>query len=124
MPTLCSMARRPCPRCQRRKVRVGQGYCRPCHAAYSRAWRKGRPLVGEARRRAIARAYAGVYLRRGKLLRRPCEVCGTSERVEMHHDDYGQPLLVRWLCRTHHLALSSSRKPRARARHRQGVDIK
>lgn len=40
-------------------------------------------------------------LRRGILERAPCEVCG-SENVHAHHDDYSQPLKVRWLCPAHH----------------------
>ena len=54
-----------------------------------------------ARQRANARSYANVYLKRGKLVRQPCEVCGAD--AEMHHDDYSKPLDVRWLCREHHL---------------------
>jgi hypothetical protein len=42
-----------------------------------------------------------VYLKRGKLTRQPCEVCGAV--AQMHHDDYSKPLEVRWLCRGHHL---------------------
>jgi len=37
----------------------------------------------------------------GRLVRRPCEVCG-APKVDAHHDDYSRPLEVRWLCRTHH----------------------
>lgn len=54
-----------------------------------------------ARFKANARAYANTYLRRGHLKRKPCERCG--KRAQMHHDDYRQPLKVRWLCRVHHL---------------------
>lgn len=39
-------------------------------------------------------------IRDGKLIPKPCEVCG--EKAEAHHDDYEQPLLVRWLCFKHH----------------------
>ena len=42
-------------------------------------------------------------LRRGLIQRGPCEVCGASE-VDGHHDDYDQPMRVRWLCRKHHKA--------------------
>lgn len=50
-----------------------------------------------------ARAYARVYLSRGKLTKPDtCERC--SNAPQMHHPDYSQPLLVRWLCRVCHLA--------------------
>lgn len=40
-------------------------------------------------------------IRDGRLTRQPCEVCGAA-RAQAHHDDYGKPLEVRWLCTTHH----------------------
>ena len=39
---------------------------------------------------------------RGKLFKKPCEVCG-KERVEAHHPDYSKRLEVIWLCRKHHV---------------------
>jgi ribosomal protein S27AE len=59
-------------------------------------------LSPEQRRKDNARSYANVYLKRGKIVRGPCERCGGSP-AEMHHDDYGRPLDVRWLCRRCHL---------------------
>ena len=38
----------------------------------------------------------------GRLIRQACEVCGATENVHAHHDDYRHPLQVRWLCRMHH----------------------
>jgi hypothetical protein len=38
----------------------------------------------------------------GKLIKGPCEVCGTTNDVHGHHDDYAKPLDVRWLCNFHH----------------------
>ena len=55
-------------------------------------------------RNAIKRAahiLTGNAIRDGRLLKEPCEVCG-SEVVHAHHDDYAEPLSVRWLCDEHH----------------------
>lgn len=70
-----------------------------------REWRKTHKLSGPALDRAHARNTANVYQRRKKLLKKPCEVCGTTKDVQKHHDDYTQPLKVRWHCRKDHLAL-------------------
>lgn len=43
-------------------------------------------------------------IRRGALVRKPCEVC-SRDKVEGHHDDYSLPLDIRWLCKKHHMAL-------------------
>ena len=52
------------------------------------------------------RAHVAVQraLARGELVKQPCAVCGTTEgRIDAHHDDYSQPLSVRWLCRRDHI---------------------
>ena len=49
-----------------------------------------------------AHVATGNAIRSGKLVKGPCEVCG-SLVVDAHHDDYSKPLEVRWLCRVHHL---------------------
>ncbi len=54
--------------------------------------------IKKIRVRALTRS----YIKNGTLLKLPCEVCGYSDYVEAHHDDYYKPLDVRWLCRTHH----------------------
>lgn len=43
----------------------------------------------------------GNAIRTGRLIRKPCEVCGAA-KAQAHHDDYSKPLDVRWLCTTHH----------------------
>ena len=43
-------------------------------------------------------------MKAGQLEKQGCEVCGT-EAVDAHHDQYDEPLSVRWLCRRHHTRL-------------------
>lgn len=90
-------------------------------ARYERDWAKRRAAADAYQRshpevvRAAKRRYeernpekrraaniANNALRDGKLVRQPCEVCGSTERVHKHHDDYSRPLDVRWLCPKHH----------------------
>ncbi len=92
-----------CSKCQSQEPAPGQRYCRICHAAYMREWRKTHPLTPAQKQKDSCRSYAGVYKRRGRLTPEPCQ-CG-SEDVEMHHGDYTQPLVVAWLCRPCHLEL-------------------
>ena len=63
---------------------------------YTREYRK-RNKLKYAAHNAVNNA-----IRDGRLERQNCEVCGTNEHIEAHHDDYGMPLSVRWLCSAHH----------------------
>jgi hypothetical protein len=45
-------------------------------------------------------------LKTDELVKQGCEVCG-DPAVDAHHDDYSEPLAVRWLCRQHHTRLHS-----------------
>ncbi len=56
-----------------------------------------------------ARAAVTNAIQKGLLVRRPCEQCG-KEPADGHHDDYSQPLTVRWLCRSHHRQLHEDAK--------------
>ena len=49
-----------------------------------------------------ARGVVENEIKYGRLVRKPCEVCGLL-KSEAHHDDYTKPLDVRWLCRSHHM---------------------
>lgn len=65
-------------------------------AESQRVSRRREPGKSNART-AVARA-----LRSGRLVRKPCEVCGAA-KAEAHHDDYTRPLEIRWMCRVHHM---------------------
>jgi len=49
-----------------------------------------------------ARAKANDAVRCGKMVKKPCAVCGTTKRIEKHHPDYAKPLEVVFLCSVHH----------------------
>jgi hypothetical protein len=82
------------------------------HRVASRKEYAQTPAGKEAHRRALlagrlrypdkakARYALSNAVRDGKIERWPCEVCGA--RAEAHHPHYGEPLLVTWLCKTHH----------------------
>jgi len=48
-------------------------------------------------------------IKKGTLIRQPCEVCG-DPRAQAHHDDYSKPLIIRWLCDKHHKNLHRRKK--------------
>jgi hypothetical protein len=64
-------------------------------------WRKQHP---DAYR---AQTAVGNALRDKKLVKMPCEICGTTKDVHAHHKDYSKPLDVTWLCALHHHRLHS-----------------
>ena len=67
-------------------------------AANSQKAKHERP---QARAAHIAVANA---LRDGRLTKKTCHVC-RAKKVHAHHDDYGKPLEVTWLCALHHSRL-------------------
>ena len=57
-----------------------------------------------------ARAILHRAVASGQLKRQPCEVCGATQNVHAHHDDYSKPLDVRWLCASHHQLVHNEMK--------------
>lgn len=70
--------------------------------------------VARGTKQARAQEMVRQARRTGALKQEPCELCSDPETVA-HHDDYGEPLVVRWLCRSHHTlvhnALNAVREP-------------
>lgn len=74
-------------------------------------WRKAHPesvLISSRRdfakrdpEKLRARHKLRYAVRKGRLVRQPCERCGATP-THAHHHDYSKPLDVRWLCRRCH----------------------
>ena len=56
--------------------------------------------------RVSARGKVGYATRTGKLVKRPCVICGAVPALA-HHEDYSKPLEVIYLCPLHHKAIHS-----------------
>jgi len=92
-----------CFKCRKNKKAKGShSYCKSCINLLNRKWRKTHPQTEEQRRKDIARSYAGEYLRRGYIKKKPCKKC-ESNKSQMHHPDYCKPIKIIWFCRKHHL---------------------
>lgn len=97
--------RRLCRICARERTRVWRAKNKAHRANYMREKRRKDPLEAH-KHRVWARVSDAI--RKGKIKRQPCEVCGAH--AEAHHDDYDKPFDVRWLCPTHHRELHQQRK--------------
>ena len=63
--------------------------------------RKPLRYQGDALEKVRCRQATQNAIQSGLLVKGSCEVCGVA-KVDAHHDDYRQPLMVRWLCPKHH----------------------
>lgn len=105
-----NVLRGTCSRCSNPR-RPGQRYCWQCHAEYRRRY-KHAGLSVEAKKKANARRYVNAYVERGNVIRGLCEVCHSPD-TQPHHENYDQPLKVRWLCREHRLHLEGKKMRKA-----------
>lgn len=101
----------------------GLAQCKPCYTAKVKAYRNANIEKVRAYDRERGYRNSPEYLakyreespnkyrahnmvnnaiRDKKLFAKPCEICGITETVHAHHDDYAEPLNVRWLCAAHH----------------------
>jgi hypothetical protein len=87
----------------------------------------GRRVLSSAENWKRSRAIIAVQtaVRKGHLVRQPCEGCG-EPKTQGHHDDYDKPVDVRWRCLPCHqkwqrsLHEEACRKPRSREKSHQG----
>lgn len=84
---------------------AGHRHCLDCSNKSKAATRlRHSELPPEERKKANARSYTNVLIRRGVLMRQPCRDCG-AEKVQPHHPDYNDPRNVVWLCSRCHREL-------------------
>lgn len=91
-----------CSKCDLKKEHDTKRYCASCTNAYNREWRKTHPLSEKQKIKDIVRHKTMMRIRRGLLIRQPCEMCG-CKNVQAHHEDYSKPYQVMWFCRKCHL---------------------
>jgi len=89
-----------CKACHQKKVNENRGNKKLLSfkqvAPHQKFWLQENKLKQKAHRDVN---YA---IQKGKLVRQPCERCGTTKNVVAHHEDYSKPLDVVWLCQHHH----------------------
>ncbi len=86
------------------------GYqCIDCYREY-RQVKKRDPKNKERILKEAVRSFTRNCIKKGILIKGNCKVCGKNENVEAHHEDYGKPLEVIWLCRIHHRELHNGLK--------------
>lgn len=74
----------------------------PINVERRKKYHELRDQDSETIKKIRVRSLTRSYIKAGKLVKMPCEVCAYDKYVEAHHDDYDKPMDVRWLCRNHH----------------------
>lgn len=109
--------------CFAKDNRPGRGHyssCKECKAKYRRA-NKDKLLQSQYERRRQKReelapkrkAWNAMYYaaKTGKIDRHDeCEICGASENIQAHHDDYAKPFDVVRACQDCHVELDAQRE--------------
>lgn len=80
--------------------------CKVCwilypHKKFDYSTEKERERRAKSPQKVRARRAVQQAVLRGKLIKKPCEVCGITN-VQAHHKNYSKQLDVKWLCRKHH----------------------
>jgi len=96
-----------CSKCKSAPRSESHRYCVPCRrkAQTDSINRRGGSWAAkssEQKHKSIVRSYIRNLVKRGKILKQPCAVCG-DVNSQIHHLDYlPKTLNVAWLCFTHH----------------------
>jgi len=106
-----------CPNCDRytdkkkfdKRIR-GITLCRNCYNNSRRHFKMQNPV---SKQKIRARQKAREAVKKGKIIKKPCVVCGET-KVEAHHLDYDRPLQVLWMCEKHHDELHGHNPPKGK----------
>lgn len=100
-----------CSRCRVEPRAENHRYCRQCHIDYTKEWLKREgALQTEALRKRKVRQVVQKRAQRGKLKRKPCEICG-STKSQFHHLDYkDRTTNIQHVCRPCHVRLEEQKR--------------
>ena len=94
--------------------------CRDCKAEYKRK-NRDKLLASQYKRRSNPthedsqkrKAWNALYyaVRKGRVTKaKSCQLCGSTENIQGHHNDYNKPLQVMWVCQKCHAKLDDIRR--------------
>ena len=72
----------------------------------------------QERLRQRAHGIVASAIKKGILVRQPCQECGLPNG-DAHHKDYSKPLEVEWLCERHHMQRHRRYYPRVKRTQKQ-----
>lgn len=93
--------------------------CKKCQVKFTKIWKLNNPnktkehnnkssKLGYVKhnKKWKARCLINRLIRDGYLQKEDCAICGSSEKIEAHHENYDIPNCIIWLCAKHHLELT------------------
>jgi len=57
----------------------------------------------DRKKKTIMRSALNKEFERGNVKKEKCGICGVTENLEFHHEDYNNPKKYKFLCKRHHL---------------------
>jgi len=98
-----------CGKCHQRPHSKGHAWCQECKNEASREWWARNPDWNNGtpgrRIKYLARHLVNLHLKRGKIRKLPCLICGSEIVTAHHYLGYEKPHTtdIIWLCWKHHL---------------------